>query len=142
MTRIIKIHHVAMVVEDIESSLKFWQDGLGLKLEQVGQVPEQNASIAFLPVGEGEIELVQPDGSESGLARYLAKKGPGMHHLCVQVDQISPLLAELKQKGFRLINEEPVKEESGKKYAFIHPESTGGVLMELYELPLNVKEGE
>jgi len=142
MTRIMKIHHVAMVVEDIETSLKFWRDGLGLNLDQVRHVPEQDAAIAILPVGEGEIELVQPIGQGSGLTRYLAKKGQGMHHLCIQVDQITPLLSGLKQKGFRLINEEPVQEENGKKYAFIHPESTGGVLVELYELPANSKLSE
>jgi methylmalonyl-CoA/ethylmalonyl-CoA epimerase len=142
MVSIIKIHHVAMVVEDIERSLIFWRDGLGLNLDHVRQIPEQEAVIAFLPVGEGEIELVQPLGKNSGLARYLAKKGAGIHHLCIQVDQITPMLFDLKQKGFRLINEMPMQEENGKKYAFIHPESTGGVLVELYELPKQNNESE
>ena len=142
MARIIKIHHVAMVVNDIDSSLEFWRDGLGLTLEQIQHVPEQDSKIAFLPVGEGEIELVQPIGEDSGLARYLAKKGPSLHHLCIQVDEITPLLTELKQKGFRLINEEPMQGTEGKKYAFIHPQSTGGVLVELYELPEDPKENQ
>jgi methylmalonyl-CoA/ethylmalonyl-CoA epimerase len=142
MARIMKIHHVAMVVNDIDSSLEFWRDGLGLTLEQIQHIPEQDSKIAFLPVGEGEIELVQPIGEDSGLARYLAKKGPGLHHLCIQVDEITSLLSDLKQKGFRLINEEPMQGDKGKKYAFIHPQSTGGVLVELYELPVNLKENK
>ena len=142
MVRIMKIHHVAMVVNDIDSSLEFWRDGLGLTLEQIQHIPEQDSKIAFLPVGEGEIELVQPIGEDSGLARYLAKKGPGLHHLCIQVDEITSLLTDLKQKGFRLINEEPMQGDEGKKYAFIHPQSTGGVLVELYELPEDPKENQ
>ena len=142
MARIMKIHHVAMVVNDIDSSLEFWRDGLGLTLEQVKHIPEQDSKIAFLPVGEGEIELVQPIGEDSGLARYLAKKGPGLHHLCIQVDEINSLLTNLKQKGFRLINEEPMLGDNGKKYAFIHPQATGGVLVELYELPVDPEENQ
>jgi methylmalonyl-CoA/ethylmalonyl-CoA epimerase len=130
-----KIHHVALVVEDIEKSLMFWRDALGLSLSQVKNVPEQNARIAFLPAGEAEVELVQPVGVDSGLAKYLKKKGPGMHHICVQVDEIDLLLEQLKDRGVRLINEKALPGEDGKTYAFIHPESTGGVLVELYEFP-------
>jgi methylmalonyl-CoA/ethylmalonyl-CoA epimerase len=131
-----KIHHVAVIVEDIEKSLLFWRDGLGMDLSQVKDIPEQNARIAFLPTGDAEVELVQPIGSESGLARYLQKRGPGMHHLCVQVDAIEPMLVQLKDRGVRLINENALPGENGKRYAFVHPESTGGVLVELYELPI------
>ena len=77
---------------------------------------------------------MQPIGKDSGLARYLEKRGPGLHHICIQDDEIKSLISELKQKGFRLINGEPIQGEDGKQYAFIHPESTGGVLVELYEL--------
>ena len=139
MARIIKIQHVAMVVNDIDASLEFWRDGLGLTLEQIQHIPEQDSNIAFLPIGAGEIELVQPIGKDSGLARYLDKRGPGLHHICIQVDDIKSLITDLKQKGFRLINEEPIQGEDGKQYAFIHPESTGGVLVELYELFNNPK---
>lgn len=137
MPKIEKIHHVAVVVEDIDKSLSFWRDALGLPLGQIKDVPAEKARIAFLPLGEAEVELVQPVGDESGLARYLAKRGPGMHHLCVQVDGIDAMLAQLKDKGVRLINENAMPGEAGKKYAFVHPESTGGVLVELYELPEN-----
>ena len=128
-----KIHHVAIVVDDLEKSLQFWRDSFGLELDKIKQVPEQNAQIAFLPIGDAEIELVQPVGDESGLARFLKNRGPGMHHLCVQVSSIETMLSKLKSKGVRLINENPLIGQDGKRYAFIHPESTGGVLLELYE---------
>jgi len=135
MPSIKKIHHVAVVVEEIEKSLFFWRDALGMTLSQIKNVPEQKARIAFLPTGEAEVELVQPVGKDSGLARYLEKKGPGMHHICIQVEGIVPLLQKLKNQGIRLINEKALSGEEGKYYAFVHPESTGGVLVELYELP-------
>jgi len=135
MTSIRKIHHVAVVVEDVERSLHFWRDVLGMDPSMVKTIPEQKARIAFLPAGEGELELVQPVDADSGLARYLAKRGQGMHHICLQVDDIGSLLTRMKANGVRLIDEQPVKGEAGKLYAFIHPESTGGVLVELYQLP-------
>ena len=129
-----RIHHIAMVVEDMDSALSFWRDALGLKLEHEENVPEQQATVAFLPVGEGEVELVKPTTDTSGMAKYLAKRGPGIHHICVEVDNIMEMLALLKGKGVRLIDETPRSGAGGKKYAFVHPESTKGVLVELYEL--------
>lgn len=137
MPKIKKIHHVAVVVEDIDRSLAFWRDALGMSLGQIKDVPGEKARIAFLPIGEAEVELVQPVGSDSGLAKYLQKRGPGMHHICIQVEGIDAMLAQLKNKGVRLINEAALPGEAGKKYAFVHPESTGGVLVELYELSEN-----
>jgi methylmalonyl-CoA/ethylmalonyl-CoA epimerase len=107
---------------------------LGLELEHVEDVPEQKSMVAFLPVGESEIELVRPTTDDSGVARYLQKRGPGMHHICFEVDDIEAILAQLKGKGVRLINETPIAGSDGKKLAFIHPESTHGVLVELYQL--------
>jgi methylmalonyl-CoA/ethylmalonyl-CoA epimerase len=89
--------------------------------------------VAFLPVGGSEIELVKPTTDDSGLARYLEKRGPGMHHVCLEVDDIEGMLADLKAKGVRLINETP-EVLPGRKMAFVHPKSTGGVLVELYEV--------
>jgi len=129
-----RIHHIAMVVDDMEGALSFWRDALGLKLAQAEEVPEQQARVAFLPVGEGEVELVKPTTETSGMARYLAKRGPGIHHICVEVDNLSELLTQLKSKGVRLIDETPRLGSGGKKYAFIHPESAKGVWVELYEL--------
>ena len=135
MPKISKIDHVALVVGDINEALAFWQDALGIPLDHVDEVPREKSAIAFLPLGESEIELVQPTTNDSGVAKYLEKRGPGMHHICLEVDDIEAMLAQLKAKGIQLIHEQPVVAESGKKYAFIHPKAAFGVLVELYELP-------
>jgi methylmalonyl-CoA/ethylmalonyl-CoA epimerase len=128
-----KIHHIAMVVPDINEALTFWQDALGLDLSHVEDVPAQETKVAFLPTGGSEVELVEPTSDTSGMARYMAKRGPGIHHICFEVEGIEGILAQLKAKGVQLINEEPTVGAGGKKVAFIHPKSTGGVLVELYE---------
>ena len=128
-----KIHHIAIVVPDIQEALTFWQDALGLDLSHVEDVPAQETKVAFLPTGGSEVELVEPTSDTSGMARYMAKRGPGIHHICFEVEGIEGILAQLKAKGVQLINEEPTIGAGGKKVAFIHPKSTGGVLVELYE---------
>jgi methylmalonyl-CoA/ethylmalonyl-CoA epimerase len=128
-----KIHHIAIVVPDIDEALVFWRDALGLELSHVEDMPTQESLIAFLPTGDSEVELVKPTTDTSGIARYLAKRGPGLHHICLEVENIEAALARLKEKGIQLINEEPTIGAGGKKIAFIHPKSTGGVLVELYE---------
>jgi methylmalonyl-CoA/ethylmalonyl-CoA epimerase len=133
MAKITKINHVAVVVADIDAALTFWRDALGIELNHIEDVPSQKSTVAFLPVGEGEIELVKPTSDDSGAAKFLQEHGGGMHHLCLEVDDITAKLAELKAKGVRLINEEP-QVLPGRKMAFIHPKSTGGVLIELYEV--------
>ncbi|MDK2980817.1 MAG: methylmalonyl-CoA/ethylmalonyl-CoA epimerase [Chloroflexota bacterium] len=133
MAEIKKINHIAVAVNDIESALLFWQEALGLKLDHTEEVESQKAKVAFLPVGESEVELVQPTSMDTGTAKFLAERGPGMHHLCFEVDDIEGMLAQLKAKGVRLINETPLALE-GRRMAFVHPKSTGGVLVELYEL--------
>jgi methylmalonyl-CoA/ethylmalonyl-CoA epimerase len=134
MSHIKSIHHVAVVVDDMEKALAFWRDGLGMALHELRDVPAEKSQIAFLPLEGSEVELVRPTSAESGIAKYLAKRGPGMHHICLEVDDITAMLAQLKAKGIRLINEEPRTSADGRKYAFIHPESTAGVLVELYQL--------
>lgn len=133
MTNIKKISHIAILVEDIEESLKFWRDAFGLELDHLEEVPSQGAAVAFLPLGESEVELVQPLSEDSGLAKYLAKRGEGMHHLCFEVEDIEAKLEDLKKQGVRLINEEASTLEDGRHIAFIHPKGTGGVLVELVE---------
>ena len=128
------VHHVAVVVDDMEKSLAFWRDALGIEMHELRDVPAEKSQVAFLPLAGAEVELVMPTTDDSGIAKYLAKRGPGMHHLCLEVDDIAAMLAQLKSKGMRLINEEPRTAANGKMYAFIHPESTGGVLVELYQL--------
>jgi len=129
-----RIDHIAIVVQDIERALSFWKDALGLELTHIEEVPSQESIVAFLPSGESEIELVKPTTGTSGVAKYLAKRGPGMHHICFEVDDIEGTLAQLKERGIQLINETPTIGTGGKKIAFIHPHSTSGVLVELYEL--------
>ncbi len=135
MAKIIRIDHVAVLVENIDETLAFWQDGLGLSLAGLEEVPKEGSRVAFLPVGESEVELVQPTAADSGLTRYLEKRGPGMHHLCLEVDDIEGMLARLKERGIQLINEQPLVGMGGRRYAFIHPKSANGVMVELYELP-------
>lgn len=129
------INHIAVVVTDIDRSLAFWNTALGIPLEKVKEVPSEKSKVAFLPVNGAEIELVQPTTDDSGIAKYLNKRGEGMHHLCLEVDNIEEMLADLAGKGVRLINDTAKLTDDGKMYAFIHPESTGGVLVELYQLP-------
>ena len=134
MPQIKQINHVAIVVEDIDESLAFWRDALGIKMHELRDVPAEKSKVAFLPVAGSEIELVQPTSDDSGIAKYLAKRGQGMHHVCLEVDDIDGMLAQLKAKGVRLINEQPKTASDGKRYAFIHPESSSGVLVELYQI--------
>jgi methylmalonyl-CoA/ethylmalonyl-CoA epimerase len=133
MADIGKLNHVAVVVADIEAALAFWRDALGLDLAGVKDMPEQKSRIAFLPLAGSEIELVQPTDGESGIAKYLAKRGPGMHHLCLEVRDLDRMVARLKDKSIRLIRDTPTTGAGGRRMIFIHPESTGGVLVELYE---------
>ena len=133
MPKIKKINHVAVAVEDIETAMRFWQDALGIQPDHIEEVPSQKAKVAFLPIGESEVELVQPTDEETGMAKFLKERGGGVHHLCLEVDDIQEMMNHLKGIGIRLINAEPL-ELKGRKLAFIHPKSTGGVLIELYEL--------
>ncbi|MBV6396369.1 MAG: hypothetical protein HFACDABA_01967 [Anaerolineales bacterium] len=134
MAVIKRIDHVAVVVDDMEKSLSFWRDALGIRLHELRDVPAEKSQVAFLPLAGAEVELVQPTSDDSGIAKYLARRGAGMHHICLEVDDIDAMLAHLKTKNVRLINEAPRLAVDGKKYAFIHPESTGGVLVELYQI--------
>ncbi len=133
MSSIKKIHHVAIAVTDLQQALVFWQDILGIENSELRDIPQEEAQVAFLPLGESEIELVFPTSNDSGLAKYISKRGAGIHHLCLEVDNLEAMLSRLKQNNIRLINEEPRVDQSGRRYAFIHPESAFGVLVELYE---------
>lgn len=134
MAKIKRIDHIAIVVDEMDNALAFWRDALGMELHELRDVPAEAAQIAFLPAGGSEIELVRPTAGDSGLAKYLEKRGPGMHHVCLEVDDITGMLAQLKEKGVQLINEQPRLAADGKRYAFIHPKSANGVLVELYEI--------
>ena len=128
-----RIHHVALVVNDIDEALEFWRDGLGLKVASVEDVPDQRATVAFLSAGDQELELVKPTDEQGGTARYLQEHGPGMHHICMEVDDLAESLEHLRSMGVELRSDEPVEGAGGKLIAFIHPRSTHGVLVELCE---------
>jgi len=130
-----KIDHIGVVVNDIEEALKVYQQALGLSLAKIKERPDQSVTIAFLLTGESEIELVQPLTSDSGVAKFLQKRGEGIHHICLEVDNIEKALADLRDKGLQLIDEMPRTGPEGERFAFIHPKSTHGVLIELYEYP-------
>ena len=134
MPTIKSINHVAVVVDDMEKALSFWRDALGLRLHELRDVPAEKSQIAFLPLENSELELVVPTTDDSGIAKYLSRRGSGMHHICLEVDDIEAMLARLKSRGVRLINEAPRTGADGKRYAFIHPESASGVLVELYQV--------
>jgi methylmalonyl-CoA/ethylmalonyl-CoA epimerase len=129
-----KISHIAIVVPDLDEAMTFWVEALGLPLQHMEHVPDQGVDVAFLPSGESEIELLEPVDEDSGVARFMSKRGPGMHHICFEVDDIEKVLKNLKQANVPLINEKATIGTGGKKIAFIHPKGTGGVLVELYEL--------
>jgi methylmalonyl-CoA/ethylmalonyl-CoA epimerase len=134
MNKVKRIDHVAIVVDDIEAALGFWRDGLGLEVTHVEDVPDQESVVAFLPTGDSEVELVKPSTAESGVSRFLTRRGPGIHHICFEVGDLELYIRRLQEQGVRLINTEPVVGTAGKRIAFVHPESTHGVLVELYEL--------
>ncbi|HEX7557090.1 MAG TPA: methylmalonyl-CoA epimerase [Leptolinea sp.] len=133
MAKIIKIHHIGIAVNETGTAAAFWKDALGLPLNRVEDVPAQKSQVSFFPVGESEIELVKPLVDDSPIARFLSEKGAGIHHICLQVDNIIEMIGELKNKNIRMINETPLTEK-GRLMAFVHPKSTGGVLVELYQV--------
>ncbi len=127
------LNHLALVVDDLDEALRFWRDNLGLTAAgDVQSLPSEAVDIAFLELGDVRIELIKPTSIESGVAKFLKNRGPGMHHLCLEVPDLDEKLADLRDCGYQLINEQP-RERDGRRYAFIHPNSTGGVLLELYE---------
>ena len=132
-----RINHVAILVKDLESALGFWRDALGLPVGRTEENQGENVQIAFMPVGESEIELLEPIDLDSSLGRTLEKRGPGIHHVCVEVDDIDATIARLQTHGVTLISDAPKVRDEGTRYAFVHPRSAGGVLVELYELPKN-----
>ncbi len=126
-----KIQHLGVAVVSIDDALAFWRDGLGLELKQIEVVEDQGVRVAMLPIGDSRIELLEATGAETPVGKFIAKRGVGMHHLCVEVDDINAKLAELKARGVRLIDEQPRTGAGGALVAFVHPASTGGVLIEL-----------
>jgi len=127
-----KIDHIGIVVHDIEEARRVYEEALGLEVTHIQEVPEQQVRIAFLPVGESEVELVEPTTADSGVARFLEKRGEGIHHICFQVDDIEAALERLRAQGVILIDRRPRQGARGR-VAFVHPKSMHGVLVELVE---------
>ncbi len=132
---IARIDHIGIAVQNINEALKFFESALDLKLDRQEIPAGESARIAFLPVGASDVELVEPTDPESGLAKFLAKRGEGIHHICFEVDNIGRAIARLNEHGAQLIDELPRVNARGQKYAFVHPKSAHGVLIELYEKP-------
>ncbi len=132
-----KIDHIAIVVENIEDALHVYRDALGLPLERIEDVPVEGVRTAFLPLpnGGGEIELVQPTQPDTGVAKFLRKRGEGIHHICLTVNDIEAAMRTLSARGLQVLEETPRLGAQGQKYVFIHPKSAHGVLLELYEKP-------
>ena len=128
-----KINHLGIAVNSIEDALSFWRDGLGLALAEVEIVEDQGVRVALLPIGDSRIELLETTGAETPVGRFLAKRGAGMHHLCVEVADLPAKLNDLKARGIKLIDETPRLGAGGTLVAFVHPASTGGVLLELIQ---------
>jgi methylmalonyl-CoA epimerase len=127
-----KVDHIGIVVRDIQEALKAYEAALGLPLREVAEVPDQKVEVAFLPLGESNIELVQPLTDDTGIAKYLDKRGEGIHHICIEVDDIEAALARLKAHEAQLIDEAPRQGAHGR-VAFVHPKAMHGVLIELIE---------
>jgi methylmalonyl-CoA/ethylmalonyl-CoA epimerase len=128
-----KLDHVGIATRELEEGFAVWQDALGLQLNTTEEIPDQGVRVAMLEIGDTHVEFLEPVSPDSAVGRFLAKRGPGIHHLAVEVTDIRASLAELKSKGARLIDEEPRLGARGCLVAFIHPASTHGVLLELVQ---------
>ncbi|MCU0256834.1 MAG: methylmalonyl-CoA epimerase [Vicinamibacterales bacterium] len=127
----VELDHVGIAIEGLEQALAFYRDQLGLHLEESEEVGSQKVRAHFLPAGEPKLELLEATQPESTIAKYVARRGPGLHHIAFRVDDIHQALAELKMRGVRLIDETPRPGAEGALVAFIHPSASHGVLVEL-----------
>ncbi|HEV2835894.1 MAG TPA: methylmalonyl-CoA epimerase [Pyrinomonadaceae bacterium] len=128
-----KVDHIGIATSTIDEGLAIWRDALGLQPYVTEEVAEQGVRVCMLPVGDTHVELLEPLSSDSAVGKFLAKRGPGIHHIAIEVQDINASLAELKKKGARLIDETPRVGTRGCLVAFIHPSSTNGVLLELVQ---------
>jgi methylmalonyl-CoA epimerase len=128
-----KINHLGIATKGIDEALKFWGDALGLENVHTEVVEDQKVRVAMLPIGESRIELLEPTSEDSPISKFLEKRGGGIHHIAVEVEDIEKALAQLKAKGMRLIDETPRVGAEGCLVAFVHPSSANGVLLELVQ---------
>jgi len=125
------LDHIGIAVGDLSQALAFYRDALGLEVEPPEEVPSQRVRAHFVPVGEATLELLEPTAADSPIAKFIEKRGPGVHHVTLRVGDLRGALARLKARGVRLIDEEPREGAEGALIAFVHPASTHGVLVEL-----------
>jgi len=125
-----KLDHVGIAVESIRAAREVYE-AMGLELEGIEEVIEQGVKVGFLPIGDTRLELLEPTAPESPVARHLERRGPGLHHICIGVDDIESAMADMVAKGFRLLSDEPQGGAHGCLVCFVHPKSSGGVLIEL-----------
>jgi methylmalonyl-CoA/ethylmalonyl-CoA epimerase len=130
-----KLDHIGIATKEIEAALALWRDALGLELDHREEIAEQGVRVGMLAIGETHVELLEPLSEDSPVGRFLEKRGPGIHHIAVRVEDIRAELAKFKSQGARLIDEEPRIGAGGCLVAFIHPQSAGGVLLELVQHP-------
>ena len=128
-----KINHLGIATKGIDEALKFWSDALGLENVHTEIVEDQKVRVAMLPIGESRVELLEPTSEDSPISKFLEKRGGGIHHIAVEVDDIEASLAKLKSQGMRLIDDSPRIGAEGCLVAFVHPSSTSGVLLELVQ---------
>jgi methylmalonyl-CoA/ethylmalonyl-CoA epimerase len=131
--KFMKIDHIGIATKSIEEGLAVWRDALGLKVDATEEVTEQGVKVCMLAVGDTHVELLEPLGPDTSVGKFLAKRGPGMHHIAIEVKDINASLAELRSKGARLIDETPRVGAGGCLVAFVHPSSINGVLLELVQ---------
>jgi len=128
-----RVHHLGIAVKNLEQAVKTLKDAFGLEAVSVEEVPSQKVRVAFLPVGESRLELLEPTSEESTIAKFLAKRGEGFHHVAFETDEIEGAWKDAEKQGLRLIDKVPRSGAHGTKVGFIHPKSTFGVLIELVQ---------
>ena len=128
-----RVHHIAIAVHSIAAALPAFGDALGLAVTHTEELDRQGVRVAVLPVGDTWLELVEPTSERSTVARFLQRQGEGIHHICFEVDDLEAALAQLKERGMRLVDDMPRQGVEGARIAFVHPSSTHGVLIELHE---------
>jgi methylmalonyl-CoA epimerase len=129
----VRIHHLGIAVSSLEDSLKFYRDALGLTTAETVEVKQEKVRVAMLPAGEARIELLEPTAADSPIAKFLAKRGAGLHHVALKTNDLEGAVERLKREGARLVTDEIQIGAEGYRYVFVHPKSAGGVLLELIE---------
>ncbi len=136
-----KIDHIGIAVKDIQSVLGFYAEALGLENLGYEVVEDQGVRVAFLPVGESRFELLEPLNEDSPVAKFIAKRGEGIHHICLDVDNVGETLGEMKERGLQVIDQQPRPGAHHKEIAFVHPKASSGVLIELSQDAPGYRDG-